>query len=147
MDMDLERLKMYAQALRSNIHHLLSTLTPVDGLKGLETIKNPEKVKDCEQADGSAHILDLEEAANAEELCKAREERAEMKVCVCGVCVGCVWWGCGVCVGLYSVFACTCTCLHVCVYVCVCVYIFVVVCCNCINPVLVLSVLHCLVQH
>ena len=84
MDMDIERLKMYAQALRSNIHHLLSTLTPVDGLKGLETIKNPEKVKDCEQAnaDGSAHILDLEEAANAEELCKSRDERAEMKVCI-----------------------------------------------------------------
>ena len=85
MDSDMERLRMYAQALRSNIHHLLSTLTPIDGLKGLETVKIPDKVRDCEQGDGSAHILDLEEAANAEELCKAREERAEMKVwwCVC----------------------------------------------------------------
>ena len=57
----------------------------MDGLKGLDMdhmVKNPDKVKDCEQADGSTHhILDLE-AANAEELCKAREERAEMKVCV-----------------------------------------------------------------
>ncbi|KAL5468804.1 hypothetical protein EMCRGX_G029925 [Ephydatia muelleri] len=79
MDSDMERLRMYAQALRSNIHHLLSTLTPIDGLKGLETVKIPDKVRDCEQGDGSAHILDLEEAANAEELCKAREERAEMK--------------------------------------------------------------------
>ncbi|KAL5486871.1 hypothetical protein EMCRGX_G019407 [Ephydatia muelleri] len=43
IDMGIEQLKMYAQALRSNIHHLLSTLTPLDGFKGLETIKNPEK--------------------------------------------------------------------------------------------------------
>ena len=120
--MDLERLKMYVQALRSNIHHLLSTLTPVDGLKGLETIKNPEKVRDCEQADGSAHILDLEEAANAEELCKAREERAEMKVWVCvggvwGGGVGCVW--CVFCICMYMyMFACVCVC--VCVHICGC---------------------------
>ena len=80
MEIDMERLRMYAQALRSNIYHLLSTLSTIDGLKGLETVKVPEKVRDCEQGDGSAHILDLEEAANAEELCKAREERAEMKV-------------------------------------------------------------------
>ena len=83
MDLDMERLKVYGQALRSNVYHLVSTLNPVDGLKGLDMVKNPDKVKDCEQADGSTHhILDLEEAANAEELCKAREERAEMKVCV-----------------------------------------------------------------
>ena len=83
MDLDMERLKVYGQALKSNVYHLVSTLIPVDGLKGLDMVKNPDKVKDCEQADGSTHhILDLEEAANAEELCKAREERAEMKVCV-----------------------------------------------------------------
>ena len=83
MDLDMERLKVYGQALRSNVYHLVSTLIPVDGLKGLDMVKNPDKVKDCEQADDSTHhILDLEEAANAEELCKAREERAEMKVCV-----------------------------------------------------------------
>lgn len=79
MDIDMERLRVYAQALRSHIHHLVNTMTPIDGLKGLELVKIPDKVKDCEQSDGSTHILDLEEAANAEELCKAREERAEMK--------------------------------------------------------------------
>ena len=100
--MGIEQLKMYTQALRSNIHHLLSTLTPLDGFKGLETIKNPEKVRDCEQTDGCAHTLDLEEATNAEELCQAREERAEMKVCGCGVWVHvCGVWVCGVCVGVH----------------------------------------------
>eukprot|EP00731_Ephydatia_muelleri_P008707 Em0004g1045a len=80
MDLDMERLKVYRQALRSNVYHLVSTLIPVDGLKGLDTVKNPDKVKDCEQADGSTHhILDLEEVAKSEELCKVREERAEMK--------------------------------------------------------------------
>ncbi|KAL5515249.1 hypothetical protein EMCRGX_G000390 [Ephydatia muelleri] len=35
MDLDMERLKVYGQILRSNAYHLVSTLIPVDGLKGL----------------------------------------------------------------------------------------------------------------
>ena len=45
---------------------------PVDGLNGLDTVKKVEVEKDCTLAEHSETIIDLEDAANAEELCKAR---------------------------------------------------------------------------
>ena len=103
MDLDMERLKVYGQALRSNVYHLVSTLIPVDGLKGLDMVKNPDKVKDCEQADGSTHhILDLEGGkcggavqseggeSRDEGVCLRERAEGEMKVCEGeeGVCEG-----------------------------------------------------------
>ncbi len=77
---EIDRLKQYSQALLHYENHLTSTLVPMDGLEGLKTIKKPVVVKDCYQADASGSITDLEDAAHAEELCKVREEKAELRV-------------------------------------------------------------------
>ena len=62
----------------------------VEGQKGLEAVKDWELVKDCLPAGHRGGIMDLEDAANAEELCKIREEKAEMRVrlCTCMMMVG-----------------------------------------------------------
>lgn len=79
---DLERLKQYSLALMHYENHLLSTMVSVDGLNGMATVKKQEKVSDSltpEQGRGETN--DMEDAAHAEELCKIREEKAELKVC------------------------------------------------------------------
>lgn len=77
---EVERLKLHVQALLHYKSHLVSTLAPLDGLKGLETVKKGEVEKDCTLVEHSGTIIDLEDAANAEELCKVREEKAELRV-------------------------------------------------------------------
>ena len=77
---EVERLKLHVQALLHYKNHLVSTLVSLDGLKGLETVKKGEIEKDCTLAEHSGTIIDLEDAANAEELCKVREEKAELRV-------------------------------------------------------------------
>ncbi len=77
---DISRLKQYTQALLHYETHLFTTLAPVNGLEGLDTIKKSVIVKDCYQADASGSITELEDAAHAEELCKVREEKAELRV-------------------------------------------------------------------
>lgn len=82
---EIERLKLYTQALIRYRDDLVRTLTPVDGLLGLDMVKKGEMVKDCVAAEhSSGNIVDLEDAANAEELCKVREEKAELRVSCCG---------------------------------------------------------------
>ena len=78
---DLERLKQYSQALIHYENHLVSTMVSVDGLDGVATVKKQEKITDSpssEQCRGEAN--DMEDAAHAEELCKVREEKAELRV-------------------------------------------------------------------
>lgn len=86
---DLERLKQYSQALLHYEKHLVSSLAKVDGLNGIETVKKPEVISDssvsssAEQGSGGnrgGEVTDMEDAANAEELCKVREEKAELRV-------------------------------------------------------------------
>ena len=80
---DIDRLKHYTQALRQYENHLVTTLITVDGLKSLDTVKKGEMLKDCqltEQGSSRGDIVDLEDAAHAEELCKVREEKAELRV-------------------------------------------------------------------
>ena len=77
---ELDRLRMYTQALILRKNHFTSTLVSIDGLKGLETVKDWELVKDCLPAGHGGQIMDLEDAANTEELCKVREEKAELRV-------------------------------------------------------------------
>ena len=77
---EVERLKLYVQALLHYKNYLVGTLVSLDGLKGLETVKKGEIEKDCTLAEHSGTIIDLEDAANAEELCKVREEKAELRV-------------------------------------------------------------------
>jgi len=77
---EVERLRMYTQALLYYKNHLVSTLVPVDGLTGLDTVKKGVQETDCATAEHTGQIIDLEDAANAEELCKIREEKAELRV-------------------------------------------------------------------
>ena len=77
---EVEQLKLHVQALLHYKNHLVSTLVPVDGLKGLDTVKKVEIDKDCTLAEHSETIIDLEDAANAEELCQACQEKAELRV-------------------------------------------------------------------
>ena len=77
---EVEQLKLHVQAFLHYKNHLVSTLVPVDGLKGLDTVKKVEIEKDCTLAEHSETIIDLEDAANAEELCKACQETAELRV-------------------------------------------------------------------
>ena len=87
---DLDRLKQYSQALLRYENHLISTLVVIDGLNGLSTVKKQEKYSDSVLSDpqssggGRREANDMEDAAHAEELCKIREEKAELKVNGCG---------------------------------------------------------------
>ena len=65
--------------LRRNIHF---TDTLVRGVKGLQIVKDWELVKDCIPAGTGGNIMELEDAANAEELSKVREEKTELRVSV-----------------------------------------------------------------
>lgn len=77
---EMERLRQYTQALLRYKNHLVTSLVTVNGLEGLDTIKKSVIVKDCYPADASGSITELEDAAHAEELCKVREEKAELRV-------------------------------------------------------------------
>ena len=78
---DLDRLRQYSQALRLYESHLVSTMVCVDGLEGIATVKKQEAISDSLSSDPSrGEVNDMEEAAHAEELCKVREEKAELKV-------------------------------------------------------------------
>jgi hypothetical protein len=76
---EIDRLRLYIQALIRRKKHYTDTLQSVDGLHGLEVVKNWELVKDCLPPGHGGQIMDLEDAANQEELCKVREEKAELK--------------------------------------------------------------------
>jgi hypothetical protein len=76
---EIERLRLYIQALLLRKNHFTSTLVSVEGQKGLEVVKERELVRDCLPAGHGGQIMDLEDAANAEELCKVREEKAELR--------------------------------------------------------------------
>ena len=77
---EIDRLRLYIQALIRRKNHYTDTLQSIDGLHGLEVVKNWELVKDCLPSGHGGQIMDLEDAANAEELCKVREEKAELRV-------------------------------------------------------------------
>ena len=82
---DLERLKQYSQALVRYENQLVSTMVSVDGLNGLATVKKQERISDSAISEGrggsgGGEANDMEDAAHAEELCKVREEKAELRV-------------------------------------------------------------------
>lgn len=78
---EIDRLRLYTQALRQYESHLVSTLTALDGLKGLDIIKKNEIIKDSGSSEqGRGDITELEDAAHEEELSKVREEKAELRV-------------------------------------------------------------------
>lgn len=79
---ELERLRLYTQALILRKNHFTDTLVPIEGVKGLQIVKDWELVKDCIPAGTGGNIMELEDAANAEELSKVREEKAELRVSV-----------------------------------------------------------------
>ena len=86
---DLERLELYGQALFHYENHLVSTMVSVDGLSGLATVKAEERVVDCLSAEGvgegrtgGGRHPNMEDAAHVEELCRIKEEKAELKVCM-----------------------------------------------------------------
>lgn len=76
---EIERLRLYTQALIFRKNHFTSTLATIEGVK-LEVVKDWELVKDCLPAGHGGNIMELEDAANAEELSKVREEKAELRV-------------------------------------------------------------------
>ncbi len=78
---EIEQLKVYYQALVRYSKHLLDTLIEIDGLQGVDSVKEPTILKDSISSDlHGSRILDLEDAADTEELCKIREEKAELRV-------------------------------------------------------------------
>ncbi len=79
---EVEQLKVYYQALVRYSKHLLDTLVEIDGLQGASTMKDPIVIKDSALPDPhtGSRILDMEETADTEELCKIREEKAELRV-------------------------------------------------------------------
>ena len=79
---EIERLRLYIQALLCRKNHYTDSLVTIEGARGVEVVKNCELVRDCLPAGHGGQIMDLEDAANAEELCKVREEKAELRVSV-----------------------------------------------------------------
>ena len=78
---EIDRLRLYTQALRQYENHLITTLTSMEGVKGVELVKKNEIIKDSNLLEqGRVDITELEDAAHAEELCKVREEKAELRV-------------------------------------------------------------------
>ena len=80
---EIEQLKVYYQALVRYSKHLLDTQSVVDGLQGIETVKSPNVIQDSITDDphlSGGKILDMEDSADTEELCKIREEKAELRV-------------------------------------------------------------------
>ena len=77
---EVEQLKVYYQALVRYSKHLLDTLVVIDGLQGASTMKDPTMLKDSKEPDPHSRILEMEETADTEELCKIREEKAELRV-------------------------------------------------------------------
>ena len=79
---EIDRLRQYTQALRQYENHLVATLTAMEGVKGLEIVKKNEIIRDSNRSEQSrgVDITELEDAAHAEELCKVREEKAELRV-------------------------------------------------------------------
>lgn len=80
---EIERLKLYSQALLHFKDHLVRTVNNVEGLQGVSTVKVVEAVHDCISSESGGQITDLEDAVNAEELCKVREEKADLRVSRC----------------------------------------------------------------
>ena len=77
-----EQLAVHSQALIKYSSQLVDTLSEVDGLRGLATLKEPCNAKDCSSSIGDpvgGKVMDTGESANTEEVCKVREEKAEMR--------------------------------------------------------------------
>ena len=78
---DVDRLRLYTQALMHYEKYLVVTMVSVECLNGLSTVKKQEKFSDSPTSEqGRGEMNDMEDAAHAEELCKVREEKAELKV-------------------------------------------------------------------
>ena len=81
---EVEQLKVYYQALVCYSNYLLETLVHVDGLKTTKTVKEAIVTKDSQlvELQHSGRVIDMEDCADTEELCKIREEKAELRVSV-----------------------------------------------------------------
>ena len=81
---EIDQLKIYYQGLVSYASQLTGTLVEVDGLRGLMCVKDPNIVKDSlfDKNKMDQAVVDIEDYVDTEELCKIREEKAELRVSV-----------------------------------------------------------------
>ena len=77
---EIDRLRSFSQALLAQSSHLIGSLEEIDGLKQLQFVKQPSVTKDTGVGSEGGRLNDMEENTNTEELCKVREEKAELKV-------------------------------------------------------------------
>lgn len=77
---EIDQLKSCYQGLIWHSNHLIEKLMEVDGVKGLETVKDSVIIKDSHIDRVQHGIADIEESVDTEELCKMREEKAELRV-------------------------------------------------------------------
>lgn len=75
---EIERFKQYIKQLFAYQNRMQGSLVTVDGLKGLETVRQYMPETDCQPSSGS-QFTDLEDAAHLEELYAIREEKAELR--------------------------------------------------------------------
>ena len=81
---EIDQLKVYYQGLVSYASRLVGSLVEVDGLSQLISLKDPNIVKDSFFDKGKMEqaVADIEDYVDTEELCKIREEKAELRVSV-----------------------------------------------------------------
>jgi hypothetical protein len=80
---EMDQLKLYYQGLVRYAGILIKNLEEIDGIKGLNAVKEPAIIKDSLfDSSNRTHygICDMEDCADNEELCKIREEKAELRV-------------------------------------------------------------------
>ena len=77
---EIDRLRSFSQALLGQSSHLIGSIEEIDGLKQLHCVKQPSVTKDTGVGSDGGRVTDMEENTNTEELCKVREEKAELKV-------------------------------------------------------------------
>jgi hypothetical protein len=79
---EMDQLKLYYQGLVRYAGILIKNLEEIDGIKGLNAVKEPAIIKDSLfDSSNRTHygICDMEDCADNEELCKIREEKAELR--------------------------------------------------------------------
>ena len=80
---EIDQLKSCYQGLIWHSNQLIEKLIEIDGIKGLDTVKESVATKDSVHVDSNRvhhNIADMEDCVDTEELCKMREEKAELRV-------------------------------------------------------------------
>lgn len=77
---EVQKLKMYYQAMLKHSNHLIDTLEEIDGLNKVLTVKEFHVAQDSLLSQDLDRTCDMEECADNEELSKIRVEKAELRV-------------------------------------------------------------------